>query len=350
MRTACILALACASASQCLCQAAEPACDAHADAGDDRCQLLQAGIGVVARHADDDTKIIDHDETVVEDTLADDDTKSIDREEIAIEDTEAGWPNILKKITDAVGGVDGLEKDFEGIKAEAKTFAQEAHNAIKKLVDSVKPSMEVNAILHEVEQAYHTIYVAAQKFVVTIHKTATDFMSGVGKVVPPRFKSALNTTLQEITAEGDKFANAFKEGEDHIKKFASPAAWKGERAKVMKMVCEKVSLGLQSLQKKANEFAAKSMGLTSKGMKKDVTDAKNLLPAAIRSKIDEVLKEANDAMEGLEGSLGVVVKDLKSGVAQALRGHCSGLDESASARLEVGLLTGIVLGMLSLYH
>lgn len=316
MRLISIVAIACALVPPCLCQGAESACDADADGGDDRCQLLQGAVGVVARHA------VGGDE---------DETEHLDQEKMPAADDEEGWPDILKKINDAFGEVHSFENDFKAIKVGAKSFADKSQDAIKVLVDGVRPSMTLSQILNRVEEAYHKIHVAAEKFAAIFRKTASDFLVGLGKILPPKFKSVMNTTLQEVTVESHQFSALLEEGERDIQKV---------QGRNVTMICEKVAHGLRLLQRKASEFAAKALGLSAEKLKKNIED---MLPDAIKNKIEELVKDANDAVDHLKGSLGTFVKDFRDAVAQALKGHCSGL-ESTAPRLRIGLLTASVLG------
>lgn len=398
MRTVFIFVLTSAIALHCLCNDAEAACDAHAAADDDsdRCQLLQRGIDV-ARHAGDE----DNKEDEVESTIQDEDTEGqaalqeeIDQEDAAFEKTDEvasaiqeedpegqaaiqeeldredagfektdedgfyenvdqennaaaedteGWPDILKKISGAFGGVEKMQKDFKHIKAEAITFADEAKAAVDTLVGTVQTqTLTVNHILQEVEKAYHKINAAAKAFVASLQKAATDFITGVGKIVPPKFKSAMNTTLADISAQGQQFADSFKKGEADLKNLQ-------KQVNVTK-VCEAVSQGLSTLKKEVRDLIAKASGLSEKALSKDIKAAKDLLPVAIKDKIDEILKEANEAVEQLEGSMGEIVKELGNGVAKALSGKCGDMKifESASVRLQVGVLSALVMSVLGL--
>merc|ERR1719217_847216 len=105
-------------ASVCLAKDAVQAecADDVADHFDDRCELLQAGIGVVNNHGiGEDHKESDTTKKATQKALAPaTPTKSKETKEALIE----GWPgDLLKGITDTLGGADKLEKDFDAIKS-----------------------------------------------------------------------------------------------------------------------------------------------------------------------------------------------------------------------------------------
>lgn len=308
--------IVCLSASKGSCDA-QVACaaDAVADGGDDRCQLLQGGVGLVTHHGEDK-----HGRLVKGEHQAD--------------ATAKGFPDILKGITDAIGGVGKLEKEFETMKTAVGTFVHEAHVAITSLHD-LKPSMSFDAIRDKVQQTYKDIHKAALKLYQTLAETTSTFTHGVGKFLPETFKSAMKKVLGKISTEAKHFADSFNHAADGL----------SAKLKNHTLVCDTVKSNLDYVHKKVEKLSASALGLSTKGMSKEILKAKDALPDQIKQEVDKILHKANEAAESLMSSASSTVQDLSKSVAKAFEGHCVGL-ESGAGRLEVGILSALVIAVL----
>lgn len=313
------LLLTCALAST---VSAEVACaaDTVPDGGDDSCLLLQKEAGVVKHDG------ADHQVHLVK---AEQHAASAAKEA----DDDAGFPDFFKKLAGkagaAFGGVEKLEKDFEGIKTAVETFSKEAHDAMAHL--TAKHALEDTIV--QVEAAYMKIHDSAVKLHSALSKATSDFLSGVGKIAPAHFTSAMNSTLQKIDKDAASFANSFKQSALALKEVDR------------KKVCSHVQHGLDAMHNSLEALAGSALGISTKGLDKKVMKAKDALPGPIKKEIEKVLHKANEAAEQLKSSLNPTVQEISHGVAGALKGHCSEL-KSGAGHTEVGLLSAFVVFML----
>jgi len=302
------------------------ATDAVADGDDDRCQLLQSGVGVISQHVEDNHEQLVHGKHQAETTAQ-------------------GFPDILKGITSALGGVEELEKDFEAMKTAVGTFVKETHTAITSLADSTKAakaSMSMETAQVQVKQAYTDLHAAAVKLYQALSKASSSFtQSGAMKLVPTSFKSAMTKVLGEISTEAKHFADSFSHAADGFNA-------KLKTVKNHTLVCDTVKSDLDYVNKKVEKLSSTASGLSTKGMNKDLLAAKDALPKQIKEQVDKILHKANDAAESLISSLSSTVQDLSHNIAKAFEGHCTGLQSSAG-RLEVGLASALVIVALHLY-
>lgn len=318
MRSVFVLSLVCSLAA-----GQETACAADADGGDDHCQLLQGNVGMVNRHEEEHAahkKSTEHHD---------------DHHKAAV--AQEGWPgDILKKVAGAVGGVKQLETAFKEVETAVASFSTESHSTITALTTSINPSMTVDAIIAQVEQAELKLAAAAEKLFLAISKVSSAFLTGIGNVVPAQFKSAMKGTLDQVNAKGKQFAETFKTAAADLKSLSNKT-----------LVCTHISTFLGNLHNKATALAASMTGLSSKGLQKEIKTAHDALPEAIKKEVDKVLHEANKAAESLMGSLPATVKEISTGVVTSFKGHCgTALDKySGAGRLQVSLFTAFVISV-----
>lgn len=330
MRSPAILCLACALASPCVAQ--EAACDATAiaEGDDDRCLLLQSGVGVLSNQEGEKShhehKGLHHAHKTEHKVVAGTDA------------TADGWPDILKHVGHAIGGVLGgagkLEKDFEAVKHAVHTFVRRVHEHMADLLKNVKKTKSIEEVLSQVEAADLQIYASAKHLHIAFTHASTTFSNGVGKVAPAQFKSAMTKVLDETAKEAMHFAESFQHAAHELKRVNRS------------LVCSKVSHGLHRMHKKAALLAGSAMGLSTKNMNKEIKLAHDALPDAIKKEVDKVLNKASEAVETVEGSLNPVVQEIAHGMVTAFKGHCHELRNGAG-QLQVGLLSTLVLGMVS---
>jgi len=331
MRSPTILCLVCALASPCVAQ--EAACDAIATAegDDDRCLLLQSGVGVLQGDKEGDTN---HHHA-----HKGHHAHKIEHKVVTSTDATADGPwDILKHVGQAVGGILGgaskLEKDFEAIKTKVHTFVKDVQGHMKDLLKNVKTAKSIEGVLSQVEETDLQIYHSAKHLHAAFAKAATTFENGVGKVAPAQFKTAMSKVLDETTKEARHFAESFQHAAHELKRVNRS------------LVCSKVSHGLHRMHKKATLLSGSASGLSMKNMNKEIKLAHDALPAAIKKEVDKVLNKASEAVETVEGSLHPVVQEIAHGMVLAFKGHCHELRNGAG-QLQVGLLSTFVLGIVS---
>jgi len=324
--------LVCLSASTGSCNdVAACATDAVADGGDDRCQLLQGGVGLLTHHGEDK-----HGQLVKGEHEAD--------------ATAKGFPDILKGITDAIGGVGNLEKDFDAIKTAVGTFVQEAHTAVTSLAENARPSMSFDALQAQVQQTYKDIHTAALKLYQTLAKTTETFTHGVGKLLPETFKSAMKKVLDKISQQAMHFADSFSHAGAFLIQIPVGLSAQLKNHTLIageESACNTVKSNLDNVHKMVEKLSASALALSAKGMSKEILKAKDALPDQIKQEVDKILHKANEAAESLMSSMSSTVQDLSQSIAKAFEGHCVGL-ESGAGRLEVGLLSALMIAVLHL--
>jgi len=300
------------------CVAEEAACAA----GDDACAaddlaLLQGKVAV-DDHADK------HDAKI--------DAKSMEKE-------SDGWPDFKKAfdtIKSAMGGVDKLEKDFDGVKTAAKTFNDEVHTHVETLVaETSAPSMGIDDVRGKVEKFYRKIHDAAHKLFEALKKVTMAWVNGIGKMVPQQLKAPMNMLLAKVSDQGKLFTDSFHGAAESLKNINSTAT------------CGKVKHSLHTVLKKASDLAKSATGLSSHGLSKDIKAARDALPEALKKEIEKMLKKANNAADRILSKLAPAMKEITHGVAKAFDDHCTGLPHSGAGRLQVGAFLALVLSMLS---
>lgn len=331
MRSLSILCLACALTSRCVAQ--EAACDATAaaEADDDRCLLLQNGVGV--RRVDKEGEKVHHAHKALHHA------HKIEHKVVGGTAATADGPwDVLKHIEHAVGGALGgagkLEKDFEAIKHKVHTFVKEAHAHIKDLLKNVKSAKSLEGVLSQVEATDLLLYASAKHVHAAFAKAATTFDNGVGKVAPAQFRSAMSKVMDQTTKEAMHFADSFQHAAHELKRVNRS------------LVCSTVSHGLHRMHKKATLLSGSASGLSMKNMNKEIKLAHDALPGAIKKEVDKVLLKASEAVETVEGSMHPVVQEIAHGMVLAFKGHCHELRNGAG-ELQVGLLSTLVLGIVS---
>lgn len=297
---------------------AEPACEAvgdSADGGDDTCQMLQEKVGLVKDHA----KLVKkgHHEYLVK---KDEHNKA------------EGIPDLLKHVTDAVGGVDTVQKDFENIAAEVGRFSQEVYEASSSLAASAKPSMSIDEIRIEVEAAYGHIAEAATRIHHAVAKMDTDFMPFVSSALPANIKSQLKGIVDKLTNEAKAFAATIKSAADELKNLEDNG------------ICDSVKGGIAKMEAVANEIAGVASDLIKFLHGPDVVKLENALPKSIKDALNKITAKATKAAE-LAETLPEQVQEIAKGIAKAFGHHCTGI-YSAAGRLEVSLLSVVVAVML----
>lgn len=249
-------------------------------------------------------------------------------------DEEAPWDDIFNKVKSALGGVDKLEKQFEGVKTAVKTFAEDVQSAVNSLISDVKPTMGIDAIRHKVKEFYKKLSEAAKKVVDALHKVRKAWLDGIGKVAPKQMTDALNDVLSKVTDEGKHFTDSFKAASDALHKVD------------VKQICANVKKSLHGVLQKASGLAKTAASLSTKGLPKDILAAKDLLPGPLKKEVDRILDKANGAAEKILSKITPAMKEITHGVAHAFDGHCTGLPHAGAGRPEVGAFLVLVLGAL----
>jgi len=351
------------------CAAEEAACAATGDADDDRCTLLQSNVGVAsvdkaaevvdAKVAVVDAKVIEAKVPVV---AVQHEAKVVDAKEHQAKSSNAAkpvskgasdhvkeyvegskgdvesWPDIMKAITGVIGGVGQLEKDFDAVKDAVVTFELEVHSAEKVLIEGIDKSNSLELNLGKVEGFYSIVYNASLKVVEALKKVANGFLEGIGKIIPAQFKTVLTSMLTSANDEAKLFAAKFDTAAASLKSFRKQTN--------ATTVCAQVKEGLHGVLKKASDFAKSATGLTTKGFSKDLKAARDALPETLQEEINKVIKKANDAADQLLSKLTPAMKEITDAVTTAFEDHCPHLP-SGTRQVEVGLLLGLVLSVLS---
>lgn len=247
---------------------------------------------------------------------------------------EEGWPDIFNKVKNALGGVDKLEKQFEGVKTSVKTFGDEVSSAVKDLTSNIQASMGIDAIRHKVKEFYKKLHDAAKKVLDALHKVSAAWLDGIGKVAPTNMKNAMNDVLSKVTEQGKHFANSFKHAADALHKVDE------------KKICAHVKNSLHGVLKKASDLAKAAASMSSKSLPKELLTAKDMLPGPLKKEVDRILEKADSAADKILSKITPAMKEITHGVAHAFDGHCTGLPHAGAGRPEVGAFLVLVLGAL----
>lgn len=293
-------------------------CTAHdiPDGDDDRCELLQAGVGIVS-HSEGHPAQLEQAATVADGKIA-----------------QKSWPDdLVKGIAGIVGGVDKLEGDFDAVKTAVATFTHAVHEAIHDLTKRVNPKMNLDSIIAQVDLTLKTIHEAAKKVFEVLTKTTTEYMTTVGKLTPEKFRNAMKAALDNLSQQAKLFSNSFEDAATELKSVNRTA------------VCEVVKQNLDSMHKKVEAFISSATGLSTKNLNKEILSAKDALPEALKKEVDKILAKANEAAEHIMSSMSSTMQEISMGIAQALKGHCEVLSRSTAGRLEVSLLLTFVIGL-----
>lgn len=349
------IVLICFFASTCAAGDSAADCTSNADDGDDKCTLLQGGVGLVSLHekdkhekhaeekklsddsSNDEGKKVeqkkDKHEKHAEQKKLSDDNNNDDSKEI---EHKKGWPgDILKHITAAIGGVAKLEKDFDGVKAAVATFAHEVHKSVSDLIENVKDQQEIAAVVTQVEATWKSIHESAMKLFEAVSKTSDAFTATIGEVAPDDFGKAVKEVLDKMTSKAKHFAEEFDTAANRLTQVNRT------------MVCGTVKHHLDTMHKKVDGFVKAATGLTSQEMNEDIKKALEMLPESIKKEVDKILAKADEAAEKLKSSTQSIMQEISMGISQAFKGHCSEL-QSPAGRVEVGLLSALVIGLLGL--
>lgn len=251
--------------------------DAIPDDGNDHCELLQKN-----------TRVLNHQKG----------TK--------------GLPDLMKDVADSLGG-DKLNQDFEAIASEVNAFSQTVYHSIEVLANNPH-EMSLEEGRAKVKLTYEEIHTAAVKFMKTIEKANTDFMTAFGKAMPEGFKSELQGIMGKIIDEGNHFAESLE------------AAATGTAEATNETVCENIKSSIELLQMKAEEVASQASKLSKHGLSEGLKTAIDKLPdspAILKSSINSLMEKANLAAEGLE-TLPKQVQEIAKGVTKALGGKVLG--------------------------
>jgi len=328
------------------CTAEEAAC-AAADSDDDSCAMLQSGVqvGVVADHikGEDQAKV-----TKVTDAKVTEVTKVTDAKidqhhdaSTAASDDSQGFPDMFKKLAETVKDALGLGDEFNLIKTAVATFATEVHTAVASLAGSVKTSMTMDQVTTLVNLMLKQCGDAALKLYNVLKKVTTDFIAGVTKIAPEKFTTSVKSTLTAITGKASGFADSFKDAAKNLKAQVN-------KALAPPVVCKEVKHHLDIIHGKVATLVSSSTGMTSAGLHKEITAAKDMLPAALKTKVDEVLKKADDAFSDIERRLTPQVKEIADAVAHAYAGKCENLGEKKGLPpVVIGIIAFVAVGMLA---
>jgi len=335
MKTSFVLVF-CSATSLCV---GELACSADAisdsDTDNDRCQLLQGGVGVVSHH--DKAEKDQHAKAQHEDGHRDKQHIQHQKHELKKVDASGPFDDIFKTVKNVVGSTDKLEKDFDAIKKAVVTFAHEVHETVAVLTSNAKADMTMKAALSEVESAEKKVHASALKLWKALEEATKSFVTGIGSIAPPSFKSAMQSALEKVRNQARAFAGAFNHAATEVE--------------IMKnninhtAICETVSHHLDGMHKTVEKLVADASALSTKNLNKDILKAKDALPDAIKNQIDKLLEKADEAAEKIVSLVSPTVQEISSGVAQALQGYCS--LQSGAGRMQVGIFSLLAIGIAS---
>jgi len=324
------------------CAAEEAAC-AAADADDDSCAMLQSGVGVVSDHIKEEAQAK---VTLIDETKVAKETKVTKIDEhhdasTAASDDSHGFPDMFKKLAETVKDALGLGDEFNLIKTAVATFATEVHTAVASLAGSVKTSMTMDEVTTLVNAMLKQCHDAALKLYEILLKVTTDFIAGVTKIAPEKFTTSVKSTLTAITDKSHGFADSFNDAAKDLKAQVN-------KALAPPVVCKEVSHHLQIIHEKVATLVSSSTGMTSAGLHKEIKAAKDMLPAVLKTKVDEVLKKANDAFSEIERRLTPQVKEIADAVAHAYAGKCENLGEKKGlSPVVIAIIAFVAVGMLA---
>jgi len=201
---------------------------------------------------------------------------------------------------------------------------------------NVQPSMTVDDIKAQVAATYEKIHTSALKLWQAMTKVSSDFLTGIGHAAPEQFKSTVNKLLESVTLECKNFADTFSNAANDLKKVNQT------------MVCATVQKNVHSLHKEVEEFVQSALNMTTKSLPGEITKAKEALPGSIQKEVDKFLAKADEAAESIMKSVNPTVQEIAEGIVNVFHGHCQDLKSSAG-RLEVGLLSALLLGILGFF-
>jgi len=257
-------------------------------------------------------------------------------------DALQGFPDLFKKMAQTVNDALGLGDEFNLIKTAVATFATEVHTAVATLAGSVKTSMTMDEVTALVNVMLKQCHDAAMKLYDTLKKVTADFIAGVSKIAPEKFTTSVKNTMKAISDKSLGFANSFNDAAINLKSQVN-------KALAPPVVCKAVSHHLHIINEKVTTLVSSSTGMTSVGLHKEITAAKDMLPAALKTKVDEVLKKADDAFSEIEHKLTPQVQEIADAVAHAYSGKCEDLIEKKSglSPVVIGMIAFVVVGTLA---
>lgn len=302
------------------------------DGGDDQCQLLQAGVGVVSAHGKDaaDKKITSKSAPTSKATgLAQKQEKKEKEEQLPDWLTDG-----VQKLTDAVGASAGLEDDMANIKDKADKFTAQVHTSVATLASGVSnPGKEQSAaeIGSEVQAACYTVHAAAAELAAAVKKASDDFMKGIAGQLPEAIRDVLSQGLTSVEASSSAFAEAFLEAADTTK----------QKLGNFSEECAVVQAGIDKMENKTRAVVQSATGMTLKEMSEEFKKAKEQLPDTIKVEIDKLIEKVQAAGDHIM-KITEPVQEFAGGIVTAYHKICPGL-KGAAGRLEVGILTSFMV-------
>jgi len=291
---------------------------AAADMADDSYSLLQGGAFLSQK---DESNVFD----VQKDATGDVEIKK--HTEIASQ--KGPFDDVMKGISNAVGGFGSFKEAFEKVKAKVLAFKEEAMKISEKLLkEVVKTTKEgLGPVSAKVQVALTMLKTKAAELADSLEKAKTAFASSFASALPKDFTSQIEADIDATAKEVRKLEKGY---EAATTKLASTK---------VDDVCPVVKQVLEQLEGEKQALVDKASPLTKEQLQAKLDAVLEKLPAAIKEKVSDVINKATEASSELVKVMPESMHAVSKGVTHSFQGTCKDLPaESASLRLQISSL------------
>jgi ABC-type transporter Mla subunit MlaD len=317
-----------------------------ADGGDDQCQLLQSGVGVVSQHETGKAHVgkahIEnaHMRTkampgVVLPAISSAASSKQKTAEVAKKANSSDPWDILKGITDIIGSGANLTASLDHAKEEIPKLVKQLREIAAKMTSDVQSAARSEDVEQIVEVAYALLHDDTKKIADLLLQVPQTFLDGVGKMMPEEVRADLQDSLTEVATEVQAYAQTFQTAGQQIRELSSNKT----------KMCDAVGAGIISIKDQADKMVESAKALLPEDFDQKLKDGLEKLPDGVKKEVDKLIQKAKAVGEALQ-EMTEPAQEVAHSVHEAFAKYCPGL-KGAAGRLQFSLLAAavVVLGV-----